>query len=157
MCGAYPRISRLLAGARAPLRLGEGRDPSPSFGLLLVVVIGVCSSLFYLYFLGVRLLRFSDLRSPPSHNPHPHFHTFACGVAFALEHYHFGLRRRSFQPRHSGNARGLIQCTLDPSLPFACTGTLPKIQKKRKLYFFVSYSFSSFSDLFYLSFFFQSF
>jgi hypothetical protein len=48
-------------------------------------VVSLClqfSLCFMIYFCSC--LRCLCLRSPPSHNPHPHFHYRAGGVAFAV-------------------------------------------------------------------------
>ena len=70
----FPRISRLRAGARAPLLFGERklsspqlRSPPRSGNLEFTVVIDFIFSLS-------SVTSFSDLRSPPSHNPTPRFH-----------------------------------------------------------------------------------
>jgi len=143
------------------LLLGRGRNPLPSFGLLLAVSYYFFSSFLSIVLVCISSLRLECLRSPPSHNPHPHFHL---RVYFKILYFCDFVRDGAhIQPRHSGNVRGSNSCVLaSPTRARTLSALGAKKERaensqKPKSYFFVHYSFSSFTNLLNFSFFFQSF
>jgi len=102
---AFPACSRVL-GHR--LLLGRGRNPLPSFGLLLAVSVGICS--IYRFFL---FLESATSFLMPSESalaqPLSTFSFLSLVCRFRFYTFETSINGGAhIQPRHSGNARGLI-------------------------------------------------